>query len=288
MSENTPEPQENGQLSSVEDEKVCWSPTFEFDAPRYTNFSSKKFQEMRKLLNKLVLNQEEDSEEVEDVNIILSPQDDKIIDESEEDFQDLISFTLREDSDSSDIDEWFNRFHPLHEPLRPMTPPGPLISPEKLFIFKPTTVQNSLKASPLKLNSPSSTVSNCELNTPSKGPNTRIGLRSKPARVLKPNQNQTGSNFNSSPSSLVRSNFSGRLLSSPTKTNVSSPIRIDQNQNRKNFSPVKQNNLMTPTRLSATSNASSITLSFSSLTKTFYNEPISFMPVQILFQEKYI
>lgn len=314
MSENNSENQENRRLSNLkpteEDEnKICWSPRFEFDAPRYTNFSSVKFRETRRLLNKLVLNQEETEPEPEPERT----EENLVNDESDsEAFEDLISFTLRENSDSSDIDEWFNRFHPLHEPLRPMTPPGPLISPEKLFVFKP---QQSLKASPLKLNSSgdaspkTSTTVNCELNTPSKGPNTRIGLRSKPARVLKSNNINTS--FDSSPSSLVRSNFSTNNdpLSSPTRStlrdsNIKSPIRsspirpnisllpspirtntniacspVRINQNFIMSSPLKQqyqHQSMTPSRrLSTASNASSITLSVSSLTKTFYNDPMA-------------
>jgi hypothetical protein len=318
MSGNNSENQENHHLSPLKTEqdgnKICWSPRFEFDAPRYTNFSSIKFRETRRLLIKLVLNQEdpEESEEAksEEIPAVFDDESDS------EAFEDLISFTLREDSDSSDIDEWFHRFHPLHEPLRPMTPPGPLISPEKLFTFKP---QQSLKASPLKLNSSGgaspkilNTV-NCELNTPSKGPNTRIGLRSKPARVLK--TNNINNSFDSSPSSLVRSNFStstnNHPLSSPTRTQrgsslrdsgavltaspirsnivstdinlLSSPIRthtnlavspVRTNQNFVMSSPLKQqHHNMTPShRLSSTSNPSSVTLSVSSLTKTFYNE----------------
>jgi hypothetical protein len=322
MSENNSDNQENRQLSPLKTEeegnKICWSPRFEFDAPRYTNFSSIKFRETRRLLNKLVLNQEdpEESEETknEEIPAVLNDESDS------EAFEDLISFTLREDSDSSDIDEWFHRFHPLHEPLRPMTPPGPLISPEKLFFtFKP---QQSLKASPFNFNSSGvaspktfNTV-NCELNTPSKGPNTRIGLRSKPARVLK--TSNINNSFDSSPSSLVRSNFSTNFststnnhpLSSPTggsslrdsgailtaspirsnmgSTNInllSSPKRTHTNlaaspvRTNLNFimsSPLKQqHHNMTPShRLSSTSDASSITLSVSSLTKTFYNETI--------------
>lgn len=296
MSENNSEKNENcpplSPLKTEENENFCWSPRFEFDAPRYTNFSSKKFKETRRLLNKLVLNRE-DCEEGQDELVSKRENISNFI-ADESDFEDLISFTMGQDSDSSEIDEWFNRFHPLHEPLRPMTPPGPLISPEKLFTFKP---QQSLKASP-------KSGVNCELNTPSKGPNTRIGLRSKPARVLKSNSS-TGS-FDSSPSSLVRSNFStnhnNNSLSSPTRNhspvrtnllsspirnhspikNLSSPIR-NFSSNFIQSSPLKQQNVQqnrqnsvisTPTRLSSTSNTSSITLSVSSLTKTFYYDPM--------------
>ena len=291
MSENNSENQENqsrplSPLKIEENDKICWSPRFEFDAPRYTNFSSIKYRETRRLLNKLVLNQE-DPEEEEPPEKLRKCQEIPTFSSDESDseaFEDLISFTLREDSDSSDIDEWFTRFHPLHEPLRPITPPGPLISPEKLFIFKP---QQSVKASPLKLSSSGgaspkiSNTMNCELNTPSKGPNTRIGLRSKPARVLKSNNSNTS--FDSSPSSLMRSNFSSNNnpLSSPTRTSTAnllnnnlavSPIRT--NQNFLMSSPLKPMPISTPSRLSTASNASSITLSVSSLTKTFYNEPM--------------
>lgn len=312
MSENNPETvHENGQLSPIkteENDKICWSPRFEFDAPRYANFSSNKFRETRRLLNKLVLNQDDDSSEdskesrINDNNTAITTD----FNSDSDGFEDLISF----DSDSSDIDEWFNRFHPLHEPLRPMTPPGPLISPEKLFVFRPQPL--NLKASPLKLNSadansPKLSAVNCDLNTPSKGPNTRIGLRSKPARVLKSNNNLSNSSFNSSPSSLVRSNFSNNQnsnnssdnpLSSPTRRNLvnspvrsnilSSPIRTNQNNMALLSSPFKnisrlsspirqqqQQSTLTPSRLSSTSNASSMTLSVSSLTKTFYNEQMS-------------
>lgn len=234
---------DNDEQSAVQ----CWSPRFEFDAPRYTNFSSKKYRDTRRLLNKLVLNQESETETTDntsDIAIVKTEDNSELPQEDDELF-------MWDFEDSSDIDEWFDRFHPLHEPLRPSTPPGPLISPEKRFysptlsnVFRP----QSLKASPLKLDfssdipSKASPLVNNSINTPSKGPNTRIGLRSKPARVLKPN-----GSFNSSPTT-TKSDFSS------TAINInSSPIR-------------------TPARASMAS--SPITLSVSSLTKTFYSNDV--------------
>lgn len=296
-------------------ESCCWSPRFEFDAPRYTNFSSKKYRETRKLLNKLVLNREDDAE--------LESKTTGDIDATDTNYcDDIVNITEIEDhevilddisDDSSEIDEWFNRFHPLQEPLRPMTPPGPLISPEKISFnsFK-SAVSLNLKASPLKLGNQSPRI---ELNTPSKGPNTRIGLRSKPARVLKGSNTSSsststntntntenryysngGGSLNSSPSSLIRTNFTNSppIQRSPIKL-TSSPIRNHQSPIITNLnSPIKQNthNLMTPTRLSINSTVSSVTLSVSSLTKTFYNsdnnqitEPTSPLKMKTKFSE---
>lgn len=284
----SPVKSEKSENFSSIDDKACWSPTFEFDAPRYTNFSSKKFSETRRLLNKIVLNQEDNTAEEEEekdegnnddstnsrINFISM---DIVVENEDED--EFVSFNIEDyvDESSDEIDEWFNRFHPLHEPLLPQSPPGPLISPERSG-FKP----QSLRASPLKLdfsndspakrkqqpdfsaanNSPiksaSSFTPTADLNTPSKGPNTRIGLRSKPARILKP-ANANGSSINSSPSSLIRSNFSDRI----SETRPKSP------QNITNYSP-KSSIHSSPTK-SRLSNASSVALSISSLTKTFYN-----------------
>ena len=286
------------KLKEVEDEKgkgeetisICWSPRFEFDAPKYTNFCSKKYRETGKLLNRLILSQEDAGDddkkkklagEKEETKVQLFSKDDIFIKYDDDD-----KYSSPSDSDSIEIDEWFNRSHPLHEPLRPMTPPGPLISPER------TTNKNNFKSlwtSPLKLDfskDPSASMRNsprCELNTPSKGPNTRIGLRSKPARVLKSSQSSSigsggigivigsdsigGTSISSSPSSLIKTNFSNNLNNN--SPNVRSPIR-----NLNYTSPIKQSQsllMTTPTKSSVASPTSSLTLSVSSLTKHFYD-----------------
>lgn len=256
---------------------ICWSPRFEFDAPRYTNFSSKKYRETRRLLNKLVLNQDPEGTETEDDKESIVDNDSNNMDTTMTTDNDLFMWEVE---DSSEIDEWFDRFHPLHEPLRPSTPPGPLISPEKRalgILNSPTSIfrPQSLKASPLKLDfssdlpSKASPMINTALNTPSKGPNTRIGLRSKPARVLKPN----GSSFNSSPVTTTTSASSPKkefttvtgINSSPSRT----PVRLSSARDSvTRLSNARESN----TRLSNAS--SSITLSVSSLTKTFYNNDL--------------
>lgn len=303
----------NDQLNEKEfdletEEKICWSPRFEFDAPRYTNFTSKKYRETAKLLNKLVLNKDDEDCKYSGSG---SDSESELELDTKETFYEL-DMNMVGSSDSDDIDEWFNRFHPLHEPLRPMTPPGPLISPERSF-FK--LGSQSLRASPLKLDFSADKPMQIhsprgrELNTPSKGPNTRIGLRSKPARVLKGGNNNSidsvdnlsnncvaggngnNSSIHSSPSSLKRTNFAPNNTNrSPVRLNYNSPVRLQQQQQQnnsptrlqpQNYSPTRSNNspivrsspiksLMTPTRLSISSTTSSITLSVSSLTKTFY------------------
>lgn len=222
------------------------SPRFEFDAPRYTNFSSKKYRETRRLLNKIVLHKEESSgsssnsetEAEEDDSEHNCGGNSSSGDELElfqlgmtEEFNLLmrIETSTGEFNDFDDCDtDWFTRFHPLHEPLRPMTPPGPLISPEKSHrtsSFRPEALLESIEkrgsspsynrsnlSSPIRSNqhntntninsSPSfkqqqhssplqkqkqqqSFVALTSINTPSKGPTTRIGLRAKPVRILK-------------------------------------------------------------------------------------------------------
>ena len=181
------------------------------------------------------------------------------------------------DSSSSEIDEWFTRFHPLHEPLRPTTPPGPLISPERRGGSR-LLGQLCLKASPLKLEtesfgvsssfpqSPSNSKSGPFINTPSKGPNTRIGLRSKPARVLKSSSGPSTSNspsksfINSSPSSLIRTtNFFQDSNTARRSSNSLSSFSLSPNRSASNrsvpVSPIRsashRSDLVSPIRSAA-------------------------------------
>lgn len=288
-----------------ETDSSCWSPRFEFDAPRYTNFNSKKYQETRRRLNKLILGETEGDCETEN-NVEI---DSKAPENLDDDIFISKSPQYSASDSSSEIDEWFSRFHPLHEPLRPMTPPGPLISPERRRLG---VGLSCLIASPLKLETDSSfTQSPTQsktagpfVNTPSKGPNTRIGLRSKPARVLKSGAGVSSSSnspsksfINSSPSSLIRStNFfqdtstavSPARSSVPFRDSALSPLRSMRGSE---FSPIRSpirafSPVCSPIRAfppasrtpqhspSLSSTDSAISLNVSSLTKNGLVSPI--------------
>jgi hypothetical protein len=290
---------DNFPTENEEEEKFFICPQIEFDAPRYTNFSSAKFVETRKLLNKIVLDKDDD-EGNEDEAVSSSPKNEDEDEEFEKEFKKFFD----DYSSDADMDEWFSRFHPLHEPLRPMTPPGPLISPEKTAVFNNNGYNperfitnsnkfSSLKASPLKLlpaNSSSTASSpfkskspfkspkppNNFLNTPSKGPNTRIGLRAKPARILKPSIDGGGSggSLNSSPTKTFTSsnnfndsnNFTFNSNSNLIPTNHS-PLRSKMTTMESNQSSPTP---LTPKRLSSASDSSFASLKVSSLTKSSF------------------
>ena len=271
-----PEQTQNSQSNSPEkftvSDQICWSPRYEFDAPRYTNFGSNKYRETRRILNKLILGETEANPEeqksVED-KMEVDVEMNHMLD-SDDELSELSLTRSPSSSSDSGIDEWFDRFHPLHEPLRPMTPPGPQISPERRGNLRSFI---GLNASPLKLDtdglSSSFTQSpNASVNTPSKGPNTRIGLRSKPARVLKSSNGPASSSasptksfMNSSPSSLMRgANFFHELenrssAKSPIRSSAMSPVRKSLTSVRNSTISGAVSNTTSPVRNSFIRNA---------------------------------
>lgn len=144
------EQKENSEAAPVLEptERTPFLPQFEFDAPRYKNFCHKKWRSTRRLLNKIVLKidesstSEDEDEDVDEKRADANALKDGVTEEFSllmnfEDAEQLFSKSLDEEegeTDYEELDAWFNRFHPLHEPLRPMTPPGPLLSPERTAI----------------------------------------------------------------------------------------------------------------------------------------------------------
>ncbi len=210
-------------------ENYPFLPQFEFDAPRYKNFCLKKWRPTRKLLNKIVLKIEEsEEEEEEDEEVESTSQESAFTDGVTEEFSFLMNFEDAEhilskssvdegETDYEELDAWFNRFHPLHEPLRPMTPPGPLLSPERSstqhrplrsFAFQPRSSTGPSFASPTR-----SSITGPSITTP---------LRPVASSPLK----QPLSSPKYSPKhSPLSSPIKSRLLSSPVR-NFSPLTRI--------------------------------------------------------------
>lgn len=138
-------PEATGDGTTLEEERdsgpnpECWSPRYEFDAPHFLNFSRPKYQESGRLLNRLVLHIEDAPDEpaAEDHPAAEEPvpeaEDDFGSDDLDEEhfFRRILKSQTAGDSSDLEGDAWFQRFHPLHEPMRPQTPPGPLITPER-------------------------------------------------------------------------------------------------------------------------------------------------------------
>ena len=199
---------ENSSVSEVI-EPCPILPQYEFDAPRYKNFCLKKWRPIRRLLNKIVLKIEEPENEEEETETEAETEDsnDGVTEEFSflmnfEDAEQLFNKTVDDgETDYEELDAWFNRFHPLHEPLRPQTPPGPLLSPERTNLHRPlrgtwATPPRHAPSSPLK-QSPS-------LSSSTKASPTKTNPLSSPIKSHK--------------NSLLASPIKTKLLSSPVRT----------------------------------------------------------------------
>lgn len=270
VSENSKEDTKVEELSIAsenESQSTVFLPQFEFDAPRYKNFSLKKWNETRRMLNRIVLKIEDPSSEE------ISEESTEEFDEAKQDgmteeFSLLMNFDDPEsvffashsakanedgETDYEELDAWFGRFHPLHEPLRPQTPPGPLLSPERVNHRFHRTFQSTFKT-----NSPQNSPINSGTFTP----------------VLKSPM--------SSPSKSVTLSPAKAILSSPNKTLISSPNRLNLSPKRL-FSSPGRSQPASPTKFSSPlrSSASSSTCPISRIglrskpARVLKSEPVS-------------
>lgn len=177
---------------------------FDFDAPQFEDFTKKNYQIHKRYLEEIVLPEDQRSHwNVEEV--------------------------LEEINEESDlVDEcWFQREHREHEPTSPLTPAGPLITPENTTfrqsidltgtplsrpVYKESPLGSSIRRSPKNsscCNSPS---------TPKSSGPSKLGLRAKPIRILQSNA------FNSS-DSRISSTGSVQLQYFPEMIEMKSPTR---------------------------------------------------------------
>lgn len=161
----------NGSLGKRPPTKLKSKDPFEFDAPRFTDFTRRKYRETKRLLDQIVLKQNPPSDDLGCEGVGLNS------------------------AGSSELSDgfWFNQVHSSHEPTSPLSPTGPLLSPGALLeedtmmnVEEPETPASpSIRLKPTRtpgICGPSSDYG-CHMS-----PNVSMvrpgGLRSKPGRVL--------------------------------------------------------------------------------------------------------